>query len=429
MSNHRARPGLARNVEPIRLLKPVRKQRRWNLLATLSLLLAVILALIAITRIDITPVQTRDALRLSTSARALTIDPTQLPPSGWGTLRGARLNAGEARMDQQALEAAPLHAQLGVYADTTSELDLSVPSYASSGYIWMIWDGALQSYLEKAGITIDQRFSLINTLITDAPPQLNPVGNGPERLADGGYYQLFAYRGRYLIDQASFRHYPFMSVSLPLLIEADDNDSSLSYEQLRLEPDIRNSGMGFNVRILGWLNQGWSIAEYRHQYATNFGLGGGESNYSLVLFEISFGTSAWASVWRLLLPLAVLMAMVLLVFKVRPDEQDARASIPVTVLLTLVFLQQSYRSDLPVLPFLTFLDQVYVVAYVVTLVAFVLVIWIGRRYADMEELEDPEQKAVVRDRLEHLDNSWPVVVVLFSSLAIAAAWFTIPAGA
>ena len=113
----------------------------------------------------------------------------------------------------------------------------------------------------------------------------------------------------------------------------------------------------------------------------------------------------------------------------RPDEQDARASIPVTVLLTLVFLQQTYRSDLPLLPFLTFLDQVYVVGYVVTLMAFVLVIWIGRRYADMEEMEDPEMKALVRDRLEQLDNSWPVVVVIFSSLAIAVAWFTIPPGA
>jgi hypothetical protein len=407
----------------------LRKQRRWNLLATVSLLLAVILALIAITRIDIQPVQTRDALRLSTSARSLTIDPRHLPPSGWTTLRGDLLNAGEAKVDQEALATAPYRAQIGVYANTASELDLSVPSFASSGYIWLIWDEPLQRYLDAADISIDQRFTLLNTLITDAPPELNPVGEGPERRADGGYYQLFTYRGRYLLDQASFRHYPFMSVSLPLFIEADDVDGSLSYNQLRLEPDIRDSGMGFNARILGWLNQGWSIAEYRHQYATSFGQGGGESDYSLVLYEMSFGTSAWASVWRLLLPLVVLMTMVLLVFKVRPDEQDARASIPVTVLLTLVFLQQTYRSDLPVLPFLTFLDQVYVVAYVVTLVAFVLVIWIGRRYADMEVLEDPEAQALLRGRLEHLDNSWPVVVVIFSSLAIATAWFTIPPGA
>jgi hypothetical protein len=407
----------------------VRKQRRWNLLAMLSLLLAAILALAAITRIDVRPVQTRDVLRLSTAARALTIDPRQLPVSGWSTLRGELLDASEARADQAALEAAPFRVQVGVYANTTSELDLSVPSYAASGYVWMVWNEALQRYLEAAQITIDQRFTLLNTLITDAPPELQPVSDGPERLADGDYYQLFTYRGRYLLDQASFRHYPFMSVSLPLVIEADDVDGSLSYGQLRLEPDIRNSGMGFYARILGWLNQGWSIAEYRHQYATNFGLGGNESDYSLVLYEISFGTSAWAAVWRLLLPLVVLMAMVLLVFKVRPDEQDARASIPVTVLLTLVFLQQTYRSDLPDLPFLTFLDQVYVVAYVVTLVAFVLVIWIGRRYADMESLEDATAQAALKNRLDQLDSSWPIVVVSFSCLAIAIAWFTIPVGA
>lgn len=404
----------------------MRKQRRWNLLATLSLLLAVILALIAITRIDIQPVQTRDALRLSTSARSLTIDPDHLPASGWTTLRGDLLNSGEAKVDQEALATAPYRAQVGVYANTASELDLSVPSFASSGYIWLIWDEPLQRYLDAAGISIDQRFTLLNTLITDAPPELNPVGEGPERRADGGYYQLFTYRGRYLLDQASFRHYPFMSISLPLFIEADDVDGSLSYNQLRLEPDIRDSGMGFNARILGWLNQGWSIAEYRHQYATSFGQGGGESDYSLVLYEISFGTSAWAAVWRLLLPLVVLMAMVLLVFKVRPDEQDARASIPVTVLLTLVFLQQTYRDQLPDLPFLTFLDQVYVVAYVVTLAAFVLVLWIGRRYAVMETMEDPAAKEALQRHLHRLDDTWPLVVVLVGGAAITFCWITIP---
>lgn len=392
------------------------------------MVLAAILALIAIGRIDVNAVRSRDALRLSSSARALISDPRQLPPSGWSTLRGDVLSDSEARVDQQELEASKHRVQVGVYATTASELDLSVPSYASSGYIWLRWDEPLQRYLEASNATIDQRFSLLNTLITDAPPQIQPVGDEPQRLDDGSYYQLFTYRGRYYLDRASFRHYPFMSVSLPLALEVDDVDGGLTYRQLRLEPDIRNSGMGLYAHIIGWLNQGWSIAEYRHHYASNFGLGGAETDYSLLLYEISFGTSSWAAFWRLLLPLAVLMAMVLLVFKVRPDEQDARASIPVTVLLTLVFLQQTYREDLPDLPFLTFLDQVYVVAYVVTLVAFVLVIWIGRRYADLEALVDGAARESLQQRLDHLDNSWPLVVVAFGGAAITLAWMLLPAG-
>lgn len=406
----------------------MRKQKRWNLVAIGSVVLAMILALLAIGGIDVEQVRGRDALRLSGSARALNTDPGALLPGGWSTLRGDLLSDAEARVDQLELERAVHRVQVGVYANTTSELDLSVPSYASSGYVWMRWDQPLQRYLEASQATIDQRFRLINTLITDAPPQLEPVGVAPERLPDGSYYQLFSYRGRYYLDRASFRHYPFMSVSLPLALEVDDVDGELDYSQLRLEPDVRNSGMGLFAHIIGWLNRGWSIAEYRHHYASNFGLGGDESEYSLLLFEISFGTSSWAAFWRLLLPLAVLMAMVLLVFKVRPDEQDARASIPVTVLLTLVFLQQAYRENLPDLPFLTFLDQVYVVAYVITLVAFVLVIWIGRRYADMEAMEDSTARHDLQERLDHLDNSWPLVVVASGGVAVTMAWMLIPAG-
>ena len=130
-----------------------------------------------------------------------------------------------------------------------------------------------------------------------------------------------------------------------------------------------------------------------------------------------------------MLPLLVVMVMVLLVFKIRPDEQDARAGIPVTVLLTLVFLQQVYRGELPDLPFLTFLDQVYVIAYVITLFAFVLLVWIGRRYADMESMPSGEARDNLSKRLELLDEVWPLSMVLFCSIAVVTAWVLIPAGA
>jgi len=379
-------------------------------------------------RIDVVPMQSRDTLRLSSASRALTTDPDRLLSGGWTSLRGERLSEAELAEDQQALELARHHLQVGVYATSTYDLDLSIPSFSSNGYVWLRWDQPLQDILEASDAGIDARINLLNGLVSDADPVLHPFSDSPERLADGSYYQLFGYIGRFYIDRASFRHYPFTTVSLPLVLEVDDVDGGLDYVNLRMEPDIQNSGMGLYAGIIGWLNRGWSIAEYRHHYATNFGLGGPESDYSQVVFDISYGTSAWAAFWRLLLPLAVLMAMVLLVFKVRPDEQDARASIPVTVLLTLVFLQQTYRDNLPDLPFLTYLDQVYVVAYVVTLVAFILVIWIGRRYADMEAIEDRSARETLLQRLESLDNSWPLLVVAFGGVAIALAWMSIPPG-
>jgi hypothetical protein len=405
-----------------------RKQKHWNILAAISILLAAVLAVSGISELDVSRVPSRDALRLASSSRALTTDARRLPSDGWTSLRGQLLSERETTTDQQALEDAKFHIQAGVYATSTYDLDLSIPSYSANGYVWLRWDEAMQQYLKDQDQSINERITLVNALLSDADPVLTPLAPQPEQQADGSYYQLFTYLGRFYIDKASFRHFPFVTVSLPLVLEMEDIDGSFDYTNLRFEADVQNSGMGLFAGIIGWLNRGWSIAEYRHNYATNFGLGGSADDYSLIVYDISFGTSAWSAFWRLMLPLLVVMAMVLLVFKVRADEQDARAGIPVTVLLTLVFLQQTYRDELPDLPFLTFLDQVYVVAYVVTLLAFVLVIYIGRRYGEMELMPEGPKREQIEQRLHRLDEIWPLTVVIFSSISIVLCWLTLPPG-
>ena len=405
-----------------------KKQKHWNILAVVSILLAGLLAFSGINRLDVGRVPSRDALRLSSTSRALTTDRRRMPGDGWTSLRGEKLSDQEMVIDQQGLDEATHHVQVGIYATSTYDLDLSIPSYSSNGYVWMRWGEELQDYLDERNQTIETGITLVNGLLSDADPVLTPMSSTPVHNDDGSYYQLFSYIGRFYIDKANFRHFPFVTVSLPLVLEMEDVNGALDYPHFRFEPDIQNSGMGLFAEIIGWLNRGWSIAEYRHNYATNFGLGGSADDYSLVIFDISFGTSSWSAFWRLMLPLLVVMAMVLLVFKVRADEQDARAGIPVTVLLTLVFLQQTYREELPDLPYLTFLDQVYVIAYVVTLLAFILVIFIGRRYGELEAMPDGDAKDRKQRRLEQLDEIWPITVVIFSSISIFGCWITLPPG-
>ena len=405
-----------------------KKQKHWNILAVVSILLAGLLAFTGINKLDVGGVPSREALRLSSASRALTTDSQRMPGDGWTSLRGEKLSDQEMVLDQQGLENATYHVQVGIYATSTYDLDLSIPSYSSNGYVWMRWGEELQRYLSEQDQTIEQSITLVNGLLSDADPVLTPMSSAPVQNEDGSYHQLFSYIGRFYIDKASFRHFPFLTVSLPLVLEMEAVNRDLDYPHFRFEPDIQNSGMGLFAGIIGWLNRGWSIAEYRHNYATNFGRGGSADDYSLVIFDISFGTSSWSAFWRLMLPLLVVMAMVLLVFKVRADEQDARASIPVTVLLTLVFLQQTYRDELPDLPFLTFLDQVYVIAYVVTLLAFILVIYIGRRYGELEEMPTGDARNRKLRRLEQLDELWPLTVVIFSSISIFGCWITLPPG-
>ena len=408
----------------------MRRRRKWNFLAIASVVLAALLLILGISTLDVDQVPGRDSLRLSSASRALNTSLDRLPRDGWSSQRGESLSGSEIQADLDALNDAKYHVKLGVYSNSTYDLDLSVPSFSSSGYVWLRWEQPLQDYLEANDNSLEEHILLLNALLSDAEPVLHPVQSKPATLSDGTYYQLYTYVGRFFIDRTSFRSFPFLTIGLPIAIEADDVEGGLGYSSLRFEPDIRNSGMGLyaGTGIIGWLNRGWSIAEYRHNYATNFGLGGLDRDYSLIVYDITFGTSAWSAFWRLMLPLLVVMVMVLLVFKIRPDEQDARAGIPVTVLLTLVFLQQVYRGELPDLPFLTFLDQVYVIAYIITLFAFVLLVWIGRRYADMESMPLGESRDNLSRRLETLDEVWPLMMVLFCSIAVFTAWYLIPSG-
>jgi hypothetical protein len=54
---------------------------------------------------------------------------------------------------------------------------------------------------------------------------------------------------------------------------------------------------------------------------------------------------------------------------------DVRLAIPTTILLTLIFLQIGYKADLPALAYVSYLDWLYIYAYIVSASLFVLFCW------------------------------------------------------
>ncbi len=85
------------------------------------------------------------------------------------------------------------------------------------------------------------------------------------------------------------------------------------------------------------------------------------------------------------------MIVVLLAPGLEGSLGDLRLAIPSTALLTLVFLQQSYRAELPSTPYPTFLDQLYAYSYLVALGLFLLFVWSSNLF---EAAPEPERKAV-----------------------------------
>jgi hypothetical protein len=104
---------------------------------------------------------------------------------------------------------------------------------------------------------------------------------------------------------------------------------------------------------------------------------------------------------------------------------EFRLEIPIAVLLTLIFLQDGYRSELPNLPYLTFLDSIYVIAYLTSIVSFGLVLYFEYLKSYRDSSTDVLRKQQMSTRIHRMEQIWPPLSVAVMLLLSALSWFLI----
>lgn len=401
-----------------------RHSRGWNVLTLLLCVALVIGGTQMVSRLELPASKVGDLIVQTSSPSVSRRGSSRLGLDDGGE-RGLQQNLQQLEADQLALSATKHKILAGIYAANNFGLELATPAYSSTGQIWLIWEEPLQRYMESRQMSIDNVVTILNVLDQPARQALEKQTEAPIRLGSDRYVQRFTYQGKFKIDRIAMKHFPFNSLSLPVILEAGDPYGMLNYGNLRLIADTGGSGLGQFKAISGWINEGWSVAEYKHIY--NSGLGDQEissvSN-SQIAFEAIYRTSTWSSIWNMFQPLAVVMTMVILIPKLEPEVWDVRIATPVTILLTLVFLQQSYKSGLPPLPYLTFIDKVYAFSFTVTLLTFALSIWRLRRANLVAAIENDERRCRARKQLELVDHLFAPVVMVSAVVATTLAWAT-----
>ena len=93
------------------------------------------------------------------------------------------------------------------------------------------------------------------------------------------------------------------------------------------------------------------------------------------MVRVFYQTNAIASFVKWIVPIIIVMMIVLIAPNLDVGLGDARLAIPPTALLTLIFMQQSYRDSLPTTSYLTFLDELYTHSYFVAMIVFFFFVW------------------------------------------------------
>lgn len=307
--------------------------------------------------------------------------------------------------------------QVGLQLKNIYNLQLDSQTFSADGWYWLIWNDDVETILRGNKLTPDQMVEFANQVET-WDSKIEPETADPHRIVDGSFYQLFRFSARFYIDIIDERHSPFETVVLPVVIETRPEQFALRHSAVRLRPDPQLGSLtGDYSELAGYsLERNWVV-----QGHNSYGLTGPHRDevYSQVAFRVAYGSEPWAAFMKWILPLIIVMSIVLLAPSLESSLGEIRLAIPSTALLTLVFLQQTYKAELPSTPYLTFLDELYAFSYLVAVGLFVLFLWGSNRM----EAAPEERRQEVRMGINRIDAYCQWGALLGFGLVALLAWF------
>jgi hypothetical protein len=302
----------------------------------------------------------------------------------------------------QPLKSIPATAQqvkTGFYPINVYQLDLSSNTYYVDTYIWFNWKGKIDPIANLE----------LSNAVEEWGMNQQPGYPEPQKQPDGSLYQIIRVEGRFF-QPLELEKYPLDQQRLGILIE----NSIYTAKDLVYTIDTQDSGFADTLAIQGWQVTGWKAESLLRSYQSRFGdRAAALDPYSIAHYELLIARPISYFLWKLLLPLVIVLVSSWGALLLNPKYVDMRIEIPVTALLTTVFLQQSYSFALPEVGYLVLLDKIYALAYLLIISALMEAIIT----ADWVQDEKPEDYARVM-RLDRPFLAIQFLVLVFGVLVL-----------
>jgi len=280
--------------------------------------------------------------------------------------------------------------KVGFYTQNIYELDPESNTYYMDFYVWFKWKGEIDP---------TEKLEFMNG-VEDWGVTMANAYEEPKQLSDSSYYQLIRVEGRFR-ENFEFEQYPLDKQKLGVVIE----NSVHAIDELVYLADT-SSGFADDLSIPGWEFEKYDMSNLYHTYYTNFGdTDTKTSTYSALRFELVVSRPVNYFFWKLLLPLIIVLISSWGALLLDPIRVDSRIFLPITALLTAVFLQQSYSVGLPAVSYLVLIDKIYVLGYMLIIADIMETIYTAGI------LQDGNHEAV--NRIKKIDRAFMIVKLCF----------------
>lgn len=292
--------------------------------------------------------------------------------------------------------AQPLKVYFGIYINSLS-VNYKNSSFTADFYWWFRYESNLEKYkLKKEDV---ESFEYVNCLDIKKSV-LEDLQDSSLNQSRNEFYLTGRTKGTFTFSP-DFKDYPIDVQKLSVQIENIKLESkklllvmdTLSYAKSNLAKDKWGMSKEMaNKEISNFRIDKSYFRVVNYTYDTDFGevsLNQPESEYSRIEYVVEYSRNAISYLMKIIIPLFIILLLAYLVFYIPADRIDVAAGLTVTSLLGAIAFQITCSSDISDVGYLTYLDKVFYVSYL--LIAYAMA---QSLYTYYLELGDEKRKRI-----------------------------------
>jgi branched-chain amino acid transport system substrate-binding protein len=293
------------------------------------------------------------------------------PPSAEAPASPASSAAGTGPTAHAAAATSQVKVAVGLYVTSIRGVDMKTRTFEADFYCWLRYP----TLPPGSDVENFERLDFVNG-------HIDLFERYDQRQVGGETYSGWRVRGSFLFDP-DLHAYPFDTQRLEIRIEHQD----LEVTDLTFAPDdefftrngqrMRRWGLGTGISVPEFHISGVTLTSDQVAYGTDFGDPEitSDSAYSRAVFAVIIKRDFLPYVFKILIPLAIILCLAYLVFFIPADALEVAAGLTVTSLLSCIAYQSSIASNMPEIGYLVASDRLFHLSYALVMLAMVETVW------------------------------------------------------
>ena len=262
---------------------------------------------------------------------------------------------------------------LGLYIDSLYDLDLSRLTFKARGWLWYEWTktALIDGKVDPGQMgNFDLNFLDESDVNQEISSQRPVVKEGPD--GSTANWNETSFDAKLSAPAINLHNYPFDRQQLSILVTnpvLETGELMYKIQQFRLPPRVFN--------ISGYKLDGISYADEIRIYTSNFSnssnvswLDGTATTQSQAAFKIFISRNPLTSLLEYVMPLTIVSFLAVSVVRLGTRYWEVKLTAPPAAILSLIFLQNTFGQDLPRVSYMTCMDLMFLLGYLVCLLSF-----------------------------------------------------------